>query len=30
VRNVTGRHLLDIEPGAGRSVDSPVGQRHAR
>ena len=30
VRNVTGRHLLDIEPGAGRPVDSPVGQRHAR
>jgi hypothetical protein len=30
VRNVTGRHLMDIEPGGGRVVDSPVGQRHAR
>jgi calcineurin-like phosphoesterase family protein len=30
LRNVTGRHLLDIEPGAGRPVDSPVGHRHAR
>jgi calcineurin-like phosphoesterase family protein len=30
VRNVTGRHLLDIEPGAGLSGDSPVGLRRAR
>jgi Icc-related predicted phosphoesterase len=30
VRNVTGRHLLDIEPGIGLLGDSPVGQRHAR
>ena len=29
VRNVTGRRLLDIEPGVGRSADSPVGQRRA-
>jgi calcineurin-like phosphoesterase family protein len=30
VRNVTGRHLLDIEPGAGMSAGSLIGQRHAR
>jgi Calcineurin-like phosphoesterase len=29
VRNVTGRHLLDIEPGAGLAGDSPAGQRRA-
>jgi Calcineurin-like phosphoesterase len=29
VRNVTGRHLLDIGPGAGLVGDSPVGQRRA-
>jgi calcineurin-like phosphoesterase family protein len=29
VRNVTGRHLLDIEPDAGVR-DSPAGRRHAR
>jgi Calcineurin-like phosphoesterase len=29
VRNVTGRHLLDIEPGGGLVGDSPVGQRRA-
>jgi Calcineurin-like phosphoesterase len=30
VRNVTGRHLLDVEPGAGLLDDSAVGQRRAR
>jgi calcineurin-like phosphoesterase family protein len=29
VRNVTGRHLLDIEPGTGLVGDVPVGQRRA-
>ncbi len=29
VRNVTGRHLLQIEPGAGLAGESPVGQRRA-
>jgi hypothetical protein len=29
VRNVTGRHLLDIEPGTGVSADSVIGQRRA-
>jgi hypothetical protein len=28
VRNVVGRHLLDIEPGAG-ARRSPAGARHA-
>ena len=30
VRNVTGRHLLDIEPGTGLFTDSLIGQRRAR
>jgi Calcineurin-like phosphoesterase len=30
VRNVTGRHLLDIWPGTGLLGDYPVGQRRAR
>ena len=30
VRNVTGRHLLDIEPGLGLVGDAPAGQRRAR
>ncbi len=28
--NVTGRHLLDIQPGVGLLADAPVGQRRAR
>lgn len=30
VRNVTGWHLLEIEPGVGLIHDSPAGQRRAR
>jgi calcineurin-like phosphoesterase family protein len=30
VRNVTGRHMLNIGPGTGLLGDSPVGQRRAR
>ncbi len=30
LRNVTGRYLLDIEPGLGLLGDAPVGQRRAR